>query len=338
VTVAHPGGRTSIKTLRRILFFLVIVAVLYLLLPRLVSTEKTLHLLAQASIPLLVVGLLLEITALVGYANLFRFVLHVLDVRMHFREVMSVTLSGLAVSHIFSAGGVGGWVVTYNALRRRNVPHGLVFVAIAAQQFFNYIVLWILFAFALLYLLATGSRSIWTYGLAILLILAILWFTGYGLYLYRHRSKLRRRVAWFARAVNRVTRREAISEDHIDGWLDNLFIGMRRMTSHHGALRTTFTCACVFWLFDLLCLYVTFFAFGYHISVEHLAIGYVVAYSVGTLAPTPGGLGAVEGIMIAFFVGFGVPSATAVAVVLTYRLINFWLPIPPGLVSYAVIR
>ena len=30
------------------------------------------------------------------------------------------------------AGGVGGWVVTYNALRKRGAPHGLIFVAIAA--------------------------------------------------------------------------------------------------------------------------------------------------------------------------------------------------------------
>ena len=69
-----------------------------------------------------------------------------------------------------------------------------------------------------------------------------------------------------------------------------------------------------------------------------LAIGYVIAYSVGTLAPTPGGLGAIEGLMVALYVGFGVPSATALAVVLTYRVINFWLPIPPGLASYVAIR
>ena len=67
-------------------------------------------------------------------------------------------------------------------------------------------------------------------------------------------------------------------------------------------------------------------------------MAYVVAYSIGTLAPTPGGLGAVEGILIALFVSFGVPSAIAVAVVLVYRIINFWLPIPPGFLAYAIVR
>lgn len=261
-----------------------------------------------------------------------------LAIRLRLREVMAVTLSGLAVSHVFSAGGVGGWVVSYNALRRKGVPHGLCFVAIAAQNFFNYLVLWILFFLAMVFLIITGGTSPWAYGLATVLILLLLGLAGYGIYLYNHRSTMRRRAGQFSRIVNRIARREMISEAHIDGWLDNLFAGMRRMTTHHGAFRATFASACVFWLFDMLCLWVVFFAFGYTMSPVFLAIGYVIAYSVGTLAPTPGGLGAIEGLLIALYVGFGVPSAIAVAVVLTYRIVNFWLPIPPGLIAYATVR
>ena len=80
---------------------------------------------------------------------------------MRLREVWAITLSGLAVSHILSAGGVGGWVVTYNALMKHKVPHGIIFVAIAAQQFFNYVVLWFFFAVAIVYLiLVRGSDSV----------------------------------------------------------------------------------------------------------------------------------------------------------------------------------
>jgi uncharacterized protein (TIRG00374 family) len=198
--------------------------------------------------------------------------------------------------------------------------------------------LWMLFFVAMLILVSNGSGSVWTYGTAVVLIVLLLGCAGYGVYLYNHRSKARRRVTHVARIVNRIARREMISEEHIDGWLDNLFAGMRRMTTHHGAFRRTLAYACLFWLFDMLCLWLTFFAFGYHMSIEYLAIGYVIAYSVGTLAPTPGGLGAIEGLLVALYVGFGVPSAIAVAVVLVYRIINFWLPIPPGLITYAAGR
>jgi uncharacterized protein (TIRG00374 family) len=336
---ARGRGRPPIKkTIRHIIVFAVIVLVLYLLLPKLVDTEQTVALLTRASWVLLAAAIAVEVMALLGYANLTRYILKVLDIHLRLREVLAITLSGLAVSHILSAGGVGGWVVTYNALRKHRVPHGLIFVAIAAQQFFNYIVLWFVFALALLWLVIARGESIAGYVVGIVLIGFILWLTSYGVYLYNHRARMRRRAQQVAHIVNRIWRRKVIQEDHIDGWLDNLFAGMRRMTSHRGAFRTTTALACAFWAFDLLCLYVTFWAFDYHIGFGYLAVGYVVAYAIGTLAPTPGGLGAVEGIMIALYVSFGVPSATAVAVVLVYRLINFWLPIPPGFIAYFVVR
>lgn len=334
-----PGGRGAIKkTLRHIAVFAVIVGALYLLLPRLVDTEKTLAYLSQASYVLLGLAVALQVLATFAYANLFRYVLKVLDIRLRLVEVLGITLSGLAVSHVLSAGGVGGWVVTYNALLKRKVPHGLIFVAIAAQQFFNYVVLWIFFALALIYLIVARGQSVVTYLVGILLIGLLLWLTFYGVYLYNHRTKMRRRVFQLAHLANRVMRRKIVREEHIDGWLDNLFVGMRRMTTHHGSFRMTLLFACGFWFFDLLCLWTTFFAFGHPIGLGYLLVGYVVAYSIGTLAPTPGGLGAIEGLLIALYVGFGVPSAAAVSVVLVYRIINFWLPIPPGFVAYLVVR
>lgn len=314
-------------------------AALYLLLPRVVDTERALAYFSTASVALLVVAAALEALALLGYANLTRYILRVLDIRLRLREVLAITLSSLAVSHLLSAGGVGGWVVTYNALYKRKVPHGIIFVAIAAQQFFNYVVLWVFFAAALLYLvLSRGGGSVLGYLAALVLIALLLWLTLYGVYLYNHPTRMRRRVAQLAALVNRLLRREAIVERHIDAWLDNLFVGMRRMTGHRGAFRNTLVLALGFWFFDLLCLWVTFLAFGQRIGPGHLLVGYVVAYSVGTLAPTPGGLGAVEGLLIALYASFGVPSSVAVAVVLVYRVINFWLPIPPGFVAYLIVR
>jgi len=336
--MGSPGSTPIKKTLRHIIIFVVIVAALYLLLPRVVDTETTLALLSDASYWLLGMAVVLEVLATLSYANLFRFVLSVLDIRLRIVEVVAITLSSLAVSHVLSAGGVGGWVVTYNALRKRRVPHGLIFVAIAAQQFFNYVVLWFAFALALIYLIVARGESIAGYLVGIILIGLLLWLTAYGVYLYNHRSRMRRRVAQLAHLVNRVMRRQVVQESHIDGWLDNLFAGMRRMTSHRGAFRITALLACGFWLLDMLCLYMTFLAFGYRIGVGYLVVGYVVAYAIGTLVPTPGGLGAVEALLMALFAGFGVPAATAVAVVLVYRLINFWLPIPPGFVTYLIVK
>ena len=48
----------------------------------------------------------------------------------------------------------------------------------------------------------------------------------------------------------------------------------------------------------------------------------------------PGGLGVVEAMMIALYTGFGVPAATAVTVVLAFRVIAFWMP---NLLGFGII-
>jgi uncharacterized membrane protein YbhN (UPF0104 family) len=42
--------------------------------------------------------------------------------------------------------------------------------------------------------------------------------------------------------------------------------------------------------------------------------------------------------MIGAFVLFGLPSSEVFAAVLTYRVIAFWLPIPPGIIAFFQLR
>jgi uncharacterized membrane protein YbhN (UPF0104 family) len=42
--------------------------------------------------------------------------------------------------------------------------------------------------------------------------------------------------------------------------------------------------------------------------------------------------------MIAAFLAFGEPSSTVFVSVLAYRVIAFWLPIPPGILAYLQLR
>ena len=76
------AGGCPIKVLRRVLVFVLIVVALYFLLPRLVGVEKAGELISQANWALLVFAVVIEGVALTGYANLFRFILHVLDIRL----------------------------------------------------------------------------------------------------------------------------------------------------------------------------------------------------------------------------------------------------------------
>jgi uncharacterized membrane protein YbhN (UPF0104 family) len=56
------------------------------------------------------------------------------------------------------------------------------------------------------------------------------------------------------------------------------------------------------------------------------------------LIPAPAGVGAVYGGLIGAFVIFGFPASDVLAAVLIYRLIAFWLPVPPGIVAFVQLR
>jgi uncharacterized protein (TIRG00374 family) len=59
---------------------------------------------------------------------------------------------------------------------------------------------------------------------------------------------------------------------------------------------------------------------------------------VAAIPITAGGLGIIEGVLITTIWGFGVPHSQAILAVLAYRLVNFWIPIPIGGVSYASLQ
>jgi uncharacterized protein (TIRG00374 family) len=57
---------------------------------------------------------------------------------------------------------------------------------------------------------------------------------------------------------------------------------------------------------------------------------YLTGSTLGSIIPTPGGIGAVEAALTAGLTASGVPGAVAVSAVLLFRLLTFWLPVPVG--------
>jgi uncharacterized protein (TIRG00374 family) len=66
--------------------------------------------------------------------------------------------------------------------------------------------------------------------------------------------------------------------------------------------------------------------------------GFFLGMLANLIPFAPGGVGAVDAGMIGAFVIFGLPGAEVFAAVLTYRVIAFWLPIPPGVVAFFQLR
>jgi putative heme transporter len=93
-----------------------------------------------------------------------------------------------------------------------------------------------------------------------------------------------------------------------------------------------------FWAANIAILWASFHAFDVSVPLGVVIQGFFLGMVANLFPLAPGGVGAVDAGMIGAFVLFGLPSAEVFAAVLTYRVIAFWLPIPPGIVAFFQLR
>jgi undecaprenyl-diphosphatase len=84
----------------------------------------------------------------------------------------------------------------------------------------------------------------------------------------------------------------------------------------------------------LFCLYFSLEAFGGGESLAVVGVVYLTGSAVAQAAPTPGGVGAVEAVLIAGLTSVGVDKDVAVPSVFLFRLATFWLPVLPGWLAF----
>ncbi|MFZ3472734.1 lysylphosphatidylglycerol synthase transmembrane domain-containing protein [Streptomyces sp. 4.24] len=86
----------------------------------------------------------------------------------------------------------------------------------------------------------------------------------------------------------------------------------------------------------VMCLDASIRAFGggEAISYASIAVVFLAGNALGSAAPTPGGIGAVETTLTLGLIAAGLDGQVAAASVLLFRVMTFWLPVLPGWISF----
>ena len=93
-----------------------------------------------------------------------------------------------------------------------------------------------------------------------------------------------------------------------------------------------------FWAANIGILWASFHAFDVAVPLGVVVQAFFLGMVANLFPLAPGGVGAVDAGMIGAFVLFGIPSEAVFPAVLTYRVIAFWLPIPPGIIAFFQLR
>jgi uncharacterized protein (TIRG00374 family) len=315
---------------------LLLVAAIYVLAPRVFDTQDALAKLSDANAIWITVAIAFNVLAFFSYVALFRGVIGERVLHLEWRESYQITMAGLAATRLFSAGGAGGIVLTYWALRKAGMPRRQT----ACRMVAFLVLLYAVYMFALVLdgiLLRTGifngpnpaGLTIVPAALAGAVIAVFLLFALIP-------EDIERRLASFARGYRfaRHARRLASGPATLASGTRTAISFVRDPS--RGGLAVLG--AVGFWAANIGILWAAFHAYGAQVPLGVVVQGFFVGMVANLFPFAPAGVGAVDAGMIGTFVLFDVPGAEVFAAVLPYRLIAFWLPIPPGIVAFLQLR
>jgi uncharacterized protein (TIRG00374 family) len=317
------------------------VAGIYLVIPKLVGIDKSLSRFDEATWYWIVIAVAFNIAAFAAYVALFRGVLGgsgMSDVRrrLDVRASYQITMAGLAATRIFSAAGVGGIVLTYWALRKAGMPRRVSacrMVAFLVLLYSVYLLALIVFGILLRTGVLPGDNPVG--GTIVPAALAAVAIGLLGLVALIP-GDFERRLRDFSRGYRRARFATRLASGPA-----TLAMGVRTAIDYlrhpsRGAL--AISGAVGFWAANVAVLWASFEAFGGNVPFGVLVQGFFVGMTANLVPSPAGGVGSVDAGMIGAFVLFGVDKEIVFPAVLTYRVIAFWLPIPPGLVAYFQLR
>src|SRR4051794_21324960 len=308
-------------------------AALYFLLPQLAGLDDTWSRIERGRPAWTIAALLFTCGMFGGYVAMFRGIYAGVSTRIDWRASYQITMAGLAASRVFAAGGAGGLVLTAWALRRAGVAKRAVAdktMAFLVLTYFPYVLAVVICGFGLHWGIFEGADPFaFTFVPAVIGVVAM--FICVALAFVP--PDLQRRVAQAARRLGRVGK---VAEQLAQAPAATS-AGVREAVTHLRSRDPALSGAVLFWAFQIAVLWAAFHAFGDAPPWAVLIQGFFVGM-LGNLLPMPGGVGGVEGGMIAAFAAFGVDGGLAVVAVLVYRAFTFWLPMVPGVVAYFQLR
>ena len=302
----------------------------YFVLPQFTSARTSLHLLSSLNPLIVALAVVFEMAAIYSYVELTRTVLHPYSPDRF--NTLRVNLAGLAISPVVPGGTAPAGALSYRIFNELGVPKETNAFGLATQGTGSAVVLNLIFWVALVISIPLRGFNP-SYGFAALAgVFLLLAFFGTILLLTRGQ----RHADNWMRAVARHI--PAMDPDAVSRLLTKVAERITVLINNRRTLWWAFTWAGLNWLFDATCLWVFVMAFGHVMSPIDLLVAYGLANVLAAIPITPAGLGVVEGVLIPTLVGFGVPHSQAILAVLSYRLVNFWIPIPVGGVAYASLQ
>ena len=326
---AEETERRRTNWLPYLILFVILGLGVYVLLPRVGDLRKSMQVLRGMRLEIVGLAIVAEALSYVGLAYMMRRIVGLTGQRLPLGRALLVTVASGSVG-LVAGGLVGMGGSSYRWLRDDGIRTEGAVLAGWLPALLNAAMVALAAIAGMMWLAVIGriTDALWvTFILSLLVVIGAVGLVWYG---SRHHAAAERLAVRVQARWARIRRKPAKPEQvrtTVEGMFDALGL-LKRRGWKGPALGSLLGVS-----LDATAFYLVFLAAGAPIPAGVLLAGYGIPLLVGKVGVIPGGLGLVEGLMIAIF-AIAVPQPTAISVVLAFRVISFWIP---NLTGFAIM-
>lgn len=248
-------------------------------------------------------------------------------IEISIKELFPIVMVGLATNNITPAGRGGGEPVrAYILSRDKGYPMEETFATVVADKALDTFPFVFLAILTIIGITFYFKLDLWILILMIVAVIAIVACLILLIYMSVNPKFGKKVDNWIIGLIRRFYKKNSDELEQkvhtvIDGFQDTMKLVISDKRILHYALPLSF----IIWIFEILRVYVVFLAFGAHVSPIIIGEVFIMASLIGMIPLLPGGLGAVDGVMILFYSTAGISASLSAAATVIERLISFWL-------------
>lgn len=242
-------------------------------------------------------------------------------------HLLPMLMVGMAVNNITpSARGGGEPIRGYILSKYSKTSFEKSFATVIADRgldTFPFMVLAVITIIAAVLYLNLPDLVVYVLIIAVILLLVLFLV---ALYMSLNKEFGKKATLWIVGIIKRFSRKEHSKlEENALTAIHGFQNSMRTMIKDRNVLMYGLPISFIIWFLEILRVYIVFSAFNVEVSLIVIAEVFIISSLLGLIPLLPGGLGAVDGVMILLFSAAGIPPSISAAATIVERLISFWM-------------
>jgi uncharacterized protein (TIRG00374 family) len=323
----------KMKNKKVIIFFIIGLAIMGVMLYY-IGIDEVLEDLKQSNLWFVLLAVLLQVFTYFLYTWRWHIINNAADMSLGIKKLLPMVLVSLAVNNITPSGRGGGEPVrAYLLAKEGNYKFEDTFASVVADRSFDTFPFLILSIITIIGIISTFSLPPTVLAILVICVVGITAAVAILIYLCINEAFGVKITSWIIRLARRFYKSfDENTEKRIVEAVISFQSTMNLLLRNRNILLYALPLSFIIWIFEILRVYAVFLAFGATISPIVIGEVFIIASLVGMVPLLPGGLGAVDGIMILLYSNAGVTASISAAATVVERVISFWMTTFIGLI------